>query len=261
MKIKYNTEKLREIINELSTVTGLSLGFADTEFRVILKRTKESDAVCIAEQSTEHGKRRCLEDDCALLRLCNERREAVSHICHAGLMDMAVPIFKGGIIAGFVIIGRIVAEDEEYSAAAEGAVRVSREIIESMKNLISHIVFESAIEIEYDSLLSRVRDYVRDNVASTITVESLSRALYISKNKLYKLFHTAFGTTVNEYVTNERITVARELLEKSSSSVSSIAQATGFSSDAYFSRSFKRIVGMSPSAYRRAHSRDVGGKN
>ena len=259
VKVKYNVEKLKEIIYELSTVTGLSLGFADTEYKLLCKRTKESDIICISEQSTEEGKRLCSMDDYALLQICHQRREAVSHICHAGLMDMAVPIFKGGFIVGYVIIGRVVAESNPSEIRREGIMIVSHETIESMKNLISHIVFESAIEIEYDSLASRVREYVRSNISSPITVASLSSELLISKNKLYKLFSGAFDSTVNDYVNNERIKLARELLESGSESVSSVAQATGFSSDAYFSRIFKRMVGVSPSTYRRTHKPEGAG--
>ena len=63
--------------------------------------------------------------------------------------------------------------------------------------------------------------------------------------------------TVNEYVTNARINKARELLVSTEEPVYRIAEQTGLDNYTYFCRLFKHHTGLTPSEYRKNHSRVV----
>jgi len=250
LHIRYNIEKLSGIINDLTSVTGLSMAFMDCKNNYLYSKTKPQDSICIREQSTKEGRALCNRDDLALIRKCIEAGGAVSHVCHAGLTDTAVPIFKKGITVGYVIIGRILTES--FGALPpQGMSHFTDEQLTSIKNLVSHIVFESAIDIDYDSVASRAKDYIEDNLSSDLTVDGICSALFISKNKLYESFHDDLGSTVSEYITERRISRAKELLAGGDEPIIRIAEAVGIPNYTYFSRLFKKVTGSSPKSYRK----------
>ena len=258
MKIIYDTEKLKKIIDDLFTLTGISLAIADTNGNYLYMQTKPEDCICIREQSCPEGRARCAADDKTLMRLAYERRESVSHVCHAGLIDTAVPILKGNTPVGFILIGRIVTEKMNI-VDAEGMTHITEAQLSSMKNLLSRIVFENAIEIEYDELISRARDLIHKELSGELSIESLSERLYVSKNKLYKSFHSYYGLTVGEYILRARMTRAEELLRESEMPIFLVSEAVGIQNYTYFSRLFKKRYGISPLAYRKRTLRGICG--
>lgn len=85
----------------------------------------------------------------------------------------------------------------------------------------------------------------------------LTRRLGISRASLHRHFLSAYGISPGEYILRLRIEKARELLLRSRHSVKSVAYSVGFSDPLYFSKLFKRHIGISPLAYRRAYSNPI----
>ena len=81
-------------------------------------------------------------------------------------------------------------------------------------------------------------------------LKELCRELYISKNLLYKKFRDFFGCTVNEYITSKKLERAKSLLGTSGDSSRRVAELCGFDNYSYFSKLFKRSVGVSPREYK-----------
>ena len=84
------------------------------------------------------------------------------------------------------------------------------------------------------------------------TVEKLSREAAISKSQLYRKLTSTVGLSARQLITHIRIIKAKALLENSSHKISSIAYLTGFKDPDYFSKVFKKEVGMNPCDYRRS---------
>ena len=103
--------------------------------------------------------------------------------------------------------------------------------------------------------VSDVKAYVKNNLSKKITLSELSWKLHCSTVTLTEHFKKEFGITIMEYVTQKRMDKAKRLLENSDLSVREISEACGFSDIEYFSRSFKGIYKMSPSAWRKTHSK------
>lgn len=251
LRIIYNTEKLKKIIDDLFTLTGISMALVDTGGNYLYTVTKPEDCICIREQACPEGRARCSRDDKEMMRLAGERRESVSHVCHAGLVDTAVPILKSNTPVGFILIGRIVTENMRVRDA-EGMTHITEAQLSSMKNLLSHIVFENAIEIEYDELISRARDLIHGELCGELSVELIAERLYVSKNKLYKSFRSYYGMTVGEYILNARMSRAAELLLESEMPVFLVSESVGIKNYTYFSRLFKKCYGISPLSYRKS---------
>lgn len=71
---------------------------------------------------------------------------------------------------------------------------------------------------------------------------------YVSKSNFFKMFKEELGLSPNEYITQERIKKAKELLIKNNS-VSETAFSTGFSDTNYFIRVFKQMEGVTPKIF------------
>ena len=79
----------------------------------------------------------------------------------------------------------------------------------------------------------------------------LSDRLHQDYSALSKLFSEETGTTIERYAIAQRIELAKELLSYGERSLGEIADRLGYSSVAHLSNQFKRVVGQTPSAYRR----------
>ncbi|MCD8380482.1 MAG: AraC family transcriptional regulator [Lachnospiraceae bacterium] len=98
--------------------------------------------------------------------------------------------------------------------------------------------------------LLKVKEYVDLHYAEPLTLESLAGDFYLSKHYLARCFKEQFGTTVNGYIQQVRITRAKELLRFTDASIESIAADCGYETN-YFGRLFRKTEGTSPGVYRR----------
>ncbi len=109
---------------------------------------------------------------------------------------------------------------------------------------------ENAEDNNNKSRLHFVLQYIHEHLTEKIQVDTLSRQAYLSRNIFFKWFKHQFGLTPLEYITRERIRLARQLLAEENDSVSEVGQQCGFSDVNYFVRAFKRSEGLTPGAYR-----------
>ena len=83
----------------------------------------------------------------------------------------------------------------------------------------------------------------------------------INRSYLYTLFHRTMGMSPQQFLSAFRITKAAELLEVTSLPVESIALSCGYLDPLVFSKSFKQIKKMTPSAYRKEMQKGETRKN
>lgn len=270
--IRYDASKLQDVIKDFGVITGVSVSVLDDEFEVLASYSEQMPAFCLAIQSTPDGKEKCLCSDMALLKRCRESGKAQSHICHAGVMDAALPIGKDGGIIGYILIGRTRVADfseieprlswlskdrsvlqEQYEQLQTYNDRQIHSMFELASMIVSFILTNEIIRSEENAFAKLAKDYVNGHLCESLSVGTLCRSLGVSKNALYERFRTAFGKTVGEYITEARLKKAKKLLCDSTLSIDSIAEQTGFASYTYFSRSFKKKYRLPPLAYRKAH--------
>lgn len=105
----------------------------------------------------------------------------------------------------------------------------------------------------YDRRLQPALDYVNRNYAdaNASDVELLASLCGFSAAYLRRLMVAAFGMSTIEYVKRFRIDKARSLLDSGYCSVTEAAMLCGFNSASYFSKEFKRYLGISPGEYLR----------
>ncbi|MFA5561147.1 MAG: AraC family transcriptional regulator [Eubacteriales bacterium] len=93
-------------------------------------------------------------------------------------------------------------------------------------------------------------DYINENYAKPLTLQSVAKQVYISVNQLGRLFNRYGGTTVSRYIVSKRITEAKKRL-LAGLSITDTAYQCGFKDYANFIRVFKKHVGLPPGQYSR----------
>ena len=104
----------------------------------------------------------------------------------------------------------------------------------------------------------RARDAMDRDFDQPLDIAVLARIAYVSEAHFIRTFKQTFGETPHRYLQRRRIERAMWDLRASGKSITDIALAVGFSSLGTFSRTFRDIVGVSPSAYRQRTAGDVG---
>jgi AraC family transcriptional regulator len=98
--------------------------------------------------------------------------------------------------------------------------------------------------------LSRALDAIHSCPGEELSLDVLSTAACISKYHFLRLFRSAYGYSPHQYIQQLRIEKARNLLTRTSTPISDVADLLGFVNSQSFSRLFSQRVGVSPSAYR-----------
>ncbi len=99
--------------------------------------------------------------------------------------------------------------------------------------------------------LSEVKAYLDEHFAEKISLDYLSELFYINKFYLTRVFKEQFGTSINNYVLQKRITKAKQMLRFTDKTVEEIGLECGLGAGYYFSRMFKSYEGISPGEYRK----------
>lgn len=254
---------LKHIANDLSKLTGIAISVLDSE-RNRLTIASAANDYCMSFQAIGTNNQLCRCSDNTILDKCALSMKLETHICHAGLCDAAMPIMKNGIILGYVIFGRIRStnspSESKYSADTSNEDMLaslyhklpffSDEQLYCLHDLLSHILFEKAIEIETDEFIEFATNFIETHLNEPLCVDRLCRELNVSRNYLYRSFHDYYEKTVNEYITEQRMNKAKSFLSKTNLPVYVIAEKIGFENHTYFCKLFKRKTGFSPSNYR-----------
>jgi AraC-like DNA-binding protein len=83
-----------------------------------------------------------------------------------------------------------------------------------------------------------------------ITIEDLSREVALSPYYLIRAFRRVYKKTPHQYLMEQRVTRAKELLRNTDISITEICMAVGYESLGSFSTLFHKVAGISPSSYR-----------
>jgi AraC-like DNA-binding protein len=103
---------------------------------------------------------------------------------------------------------------------------------------------------ERNRRMLRARDAIDRSFARSLDIPHLAGLAHVSEAHFIRTFRATFGETPHRYLQRRRVERAMFLLRESDRSVTQICFDVGFNSLGTFSRTFREIVGESPSAYR-----------
>ena len=117
---------------------------------------------------------------------------------------------------------------------------------------------KTSTHIDSENITSSVKQYLDERIYDFITLEDLSRYFGISKNKLMKDFKNATGISIMQYFTKLKIDKAISLITETDLSFRSISEKLAFSSPEYFSKVFKKEVGLTLTEFSITHPKWQG---
>ena len=110
-----------------------------------------------------------------------------------------------------------------------------------------------AAEVPHYDKLTALRHKIYQHPEESWFIQDICDDLGISRPYFHKIYLAAFGTTCTQDVIASRIACSKHLLEQTDEAIATVSQLSGFETDVYFMRQFKRHVGMTPTAYRRIY--------
>lgn len=116
---------------------------------------------------------------------------------------------------------------------------------------------EAASDVRDVGVMREMIGYIQTHYRSAVRVQDVSRAGMVSASTCHALFRKFFGASPMHYLTEYRLEKSAELLRNPAIPVSDVADMTGFASPSYFSKRFKEQYSITPTEYRRLHSRQA----
>ena len=145
------------------------------------------------------------------------------------------------------LLNEIMREQEKNDALHEA-------VMENLLNTLLLIIMRSTAaspKPETQSRMAKVVSYIENNYQNELRLSDIAAQFYVSEYYLCHEFKKYTNRTIVQYINTLRILHAQRLIAETDLNFTKIAEKIGFSSLTHFNRTFKSIVGKSPSAYRK----------
>lgn len=120
---------------------------------------------------------------------------------------------------------------------------------DSIINQVNMKAGNTEINVENETI-KEILNYVNMNFYTEISIQSISQKFFINPNYVSYLFKKEVGLNYTEYLTKLRIDLACKLLKESKLTIQMISEKSGYNDYFYFTRIFKKVMGMTPNEYR-----------
>ncbi|MEM8954627.1 MAG: AraC family transcriptional regulator [Verrucomicrobiota bacterium] len=112
-------------------------------------------------------------------------------------------------------------------------------------------------DVELSDGMARVIEHIHRGYGDAITSAQMAKMAALSVSQFERRFRQAFGTSPRQYLLRIRVEAAARKLAETEQTVSEIALDCGFADHAHFSRSFRKIMQVTPTAYRATHRKGM----
>lgn len=263
-----------------SEATGLPVALRPVEtWQIPLHAKRKENPWCAIMASKSRTCAACLQMQ---EKLANEAHNAPATICcDYGLCETAVPVKLGAQTIGYLQTGQVMQQkptearfrravehakglgvDLGTEAAREAFFQtpvVSQKKMDSISKLLS--IFADHLSIKSNQIavqsanseppvITKAKQYIEEHHTEDLSLGMVAKAVHTSVFYFCKLFKKATGNSFTEFVSRTRIEKAKNLLLNPNLRVSEIAYEVGFQSLTHFNRTFKNIMGLSPTEYR-----------
>lgn len=279
MQVLYNNDRLIQLLQSLHELTDIWANFFDADGRDMHVCGQENE-FCRRINADPEGHARCLACDAAAAKHCAELRAEYNYRCHAGLRETILPVFDKGEIVAYMIFGQYLDEspiEQQWENAKRcldwytGDIEAQRAAFYKLRQLsaekcaayadilgalTSYIQLKGVIRAAELSDTQRLEMYINDHFSEKLSLARVSEALGVGTTKLCALAKKlSGGQTLTRMIAERRVEEAKKLLLGGDLSVSAVAVQVGFDDYNYFTKTFKAVTGMTPTAWRRHSER------
>jgi two-component system, response regulator YesN len=106
------------------------------------------------------------------------------------------------------------------------------------------------VSTKNNGIIKKAIHYIAKNFSRNITLEDVAKEVHLNPSYFSSFFKQSTGSSFKEYLNMIRIEESKRLLANTDYSVIDIAVATGFDTQSYFSKVFKKYTGLTPRQYR-----------
>jgi AraC-like DNA-binding protein len=278
------SDRFKHYQDAFRTATGLPLRLvsADPEHWCLDDQTINRSPFCELLNLCKSACGACIETNRRLMKEAEVGGPLSCH-CFAGLCATAVPVKLGSSVIGFLKTGQVFnktpsPQDFDALLGALGRKTLGEELTgqlrtaylqtrtvepqryQSMITLLQSFAeqlgqhAESLAIIDEGSepaAIAKARKFIHANLDQPLPLGDVARQAGLSESHFCRLFKDSTGLTLTDYVNRSRVEWAKRELLKPEERISEIAFLIGYQSLSQFNRSFARIVGQSPTQYRR----------
>lgn len=260
-------ERLKSLCEDIELVTGIKTVIYDEEQNTIYAHPNTMCDFCKEIRRSKELSEKCLQSDKHGFFECSLKRDIHIYHCHMGLIEAVAPITENDRIVGYFMLGQFLPEDGRD---------LVREKIESLhdsvnkKVLHAHLAAMSTTDDQHlratarilsmsaayvrlhewmkqrkTTLSYKIESYVFEHLSEeTLTSQSVSVAIGLSRTALYNTCKESFGMGLGEYIRSIRAATAVRLLRTTPLPLSHIAERVGIISTAQLTRLLKAQTGM-----------------
>lgn len=125
------------------------------------------------------------------------------------------------------------------------------ELQDLLKEKTEHFFAQIQNRSENHSTVYLIKEFIAGHYQDeSLSIKDISEHVFLSSSYICTLFKNETGQTLNQYLTDFRIDKAKKLLIDPRYKITDISARVGYSDGNYFGKTFKKLVGMSPSEYR-----------
>ncbi len=279
MNILFNSDKLLRLITNLQSFTGISTSVYDADGKGI-QLGGEHCAFCRLMNADPEGHARCQASDAQAVRRSDAVRGLYGYRCHAGVNEMVLPIYDSGVPVAYLAFGQLLdtaPTEQQWEAARKtlgwykGDLAELKEAFFQMRrlsplemNAYAEILEALALYIRQEGVIrsaeytdqQKLELYLDEHYMEPLSLSRIAGDLHMGTTKLCALAKKlSGGSTLTRLIAQRRVEAAKELLLKSDAPVAAVAEKVGFSDYNYFTKIFKSVTGITPSAYRKENRR------
>ena len=282
MNVLFDHERLLQLITSLYTLTGIQANIFDLNGKDICLTSHHAP---FSEQinACPEGHARCEHCDARAVSRCAGSDGFHFYRCHAGICEAILPIRVDGVPMAYLVFGQFLdgtpLEDQwantartlDWYPGGAGALQAffaqfrqysHKEITayaEILEALAAYIQLKGMILTTERTNLQKLEFYLDQHYMEKLSLAAISEHLHIGRTKLCALAkELSGGHTLSYLIAERRIRAAKVLLLQSNAPISTVAEQVGISDYNYFSKLFRSVTGITPSAFRKAGRSSAG---
>ena len=275
MIFNINKQKLTELLKDFYTLTKIHIAVFDDKFCEITSYPETRSEYCRLLRCDPELGETCANCDREACQKSRQERKLITYRCHAGLTETVTPIMHENAVMGYIMLGQLLQTEDRDKSWAELEPKLSKYSVDIdalkqvyfkkrnysdektiaaakiMEACSGYIYLSKIFVLKEDALAAKLEKYIAENLAQPLSTEAFCRELCISKTRLYELSEHSYGIGIAQHIRNLRVEKAKQLLLDRDKKVGEIADACGFPDYNYFTKVFKRTVGVTPREFRK----------
>lgn len=271
----FDVANLRTLLHHFNTLTKIRITVIDDNFQEIVSYPPKIPAVCSIIRSDRNARKNCLYCDRNACLLAKKQDSPLIYKCHAGLTEAITPIRVENIVVGYLFFGHIsqykdfdegwafireycrdyLIDTDALKEAFKNTNFFSDEYIlaasQIMETVASYLCVSHLAQLKRDSLPMRIDSYISEHLSEDLSSSVICGHFGVSRTKLFHIAEQNYGCGIAEYIRYQRIQQAKILLQNTALPIGQVASGVGIIDYNYFTKMFKKSVGLTPKDYRK----------